>query len=136
MGRGLENCPSQLPASNLLVGYNRDQRGSESQFSAFNRLPQTEYNVLSDEFQTVTETPGADEIPTEIYKAGGLPMADKLIKLCHCMWRKRVIPYKNSRMQSYSIYTNGEEILKSVTTAEASLLSTGKTPIESPECTS
>ena len=57
--------------------------------NAINRLPQIECNVLLDEFPTVTETrkaiqhlssgkaPGTDAIPAEVYKAGGLPMAEK-----------------------------------------------------------
>ena len=56
--------------------------------NAINRLPQIECNVLLDEFPTVTETrkanqhlssgkaPGTDAIPAEVYKAGGLPMAE------------------------------------------------------------
>ena len=56
--------------------------------NAINRLPQIECNVLFDEFPTVTETrkaiqhlssgtaPGTDAIPAEVYKAGGLPMAE------------------------------------------------------------
>ena len=54
-----------------------------------NRLPQIENNILLDEFPTVKETkkaiqhlsygkaPGADAIPTEVYNAGGLTMAEK-----------------------------------------------------------
>ena len=72
--------------------------------NAVDRLPQIEYNVLLDEFPTVTETrkairhlssgkaPGTDAIPAEVYKAGGLPMAEKLTELIQCMWRKEVIP--------------------------------------------
>ena len=33
----------------------------------------------------------ADAIPAEVYKAGGLPMANKLTELLHCMWRKEAI---------------------------------------------
>ena len=33
--------------------------------------------------------PGTDAIPAEVYKAGGLPMAEKLTELFECMWRKR-----------------------------------------------
>ena len=59
---------------------------------------------FNSEFPTVTETrkavqqlssgkaPGADAIPAEVYKAGGLPMAEKLTELFHCMWRKEAIP--------------------------------------------
>ena len=59
------------------------------------RPPQIECNVLLDEFQTVMKTrkavqqlssgkaPGADAIPA----AGGLPMAEKLTELFHCMKR-------------------------------------------------
>ena len=38
------------------------------------------------------KAPGADAIPAEVYKAGGLPMAEKLTELFHCMWRKWAIP--------------------------------------------
>ena len=70
---------------------------------AINRLPQTECSVLLDEFPIVVETkktiqhlssgkaPDADAIPAEIYKAGGLPMAEKLTELFQCMWRKEAI---------------------------------------------
>ena len=65
-------------------------RPSSVNDNAINRLPQIECNVLLDEFPTVTETmkaiqqlssgkaPGADANPAEVYKAGGLPMAEKL----------------------------------------------------------
>ena len=65
-------------------------RPSSINQDAIDRLPQIECNVLLDEFPTVTETrkavqqlssgkaPGADAIPAEVYKAGGLPMAEKL----------------------------------------------------------
>ena len=94
--------------------------------NAINRLPQIECNnVLLDEFPTVTETrkaiqhlssgeaPGTDEIAAEVYKAGGLPMAEKLTELFQCMWRKEAIPqdFKDA----------SKEILKSVTTTEVSL---------------
>ena len=81
-------------------------RSSSVNDNAINRLPQTECNVLLDEFPTVTETrkaiqhlssgkaPGADAIPAEVYKAGGLPMAEKLTEseLFQCMWRTEAIP--------------------------------------------
>ena len=78
-------------------------RPSSVNDNAINRLPQIECNVLLDEFLTVTRTrkavqhlssgkaPGADAIPAEVYKAGGLPMAEKLTELFHCMWRKMAI---------------------------------------------
>ena len=78
-------------------------RPSSINQDAIDRLPQIERNVLLDEFPTVTETrkavqqlssgkaPGADAIPAEVYKAGGLPMAEKLTELFHCMWRKEAI---------------------------------------------
>ena len=71
---------------------------------AIDRLPQTECNVLLDEVPTIMETrkavkqlssgkaPGADAIPAFVYKAGGIPMAEKLTELFHCMWRKEAIP--------------------------------------------
>ena len=52
--------------------------------SAINRLPQTECHGILDDFSAVNETfkaiqhlssgidPGADAIPAEVYKAGGL----------------------------------------------------------------
>ena len=79
-------------------------RPSSINQDAIDRLPQIECNVMLDEFPTVTETrkavqqlssgkaPGADAIPAEVYKAGGLPMAEKLTELFHCMWRKEAIP--------------------------------------------
>ena len=79
-------------------------RPSSANDNAINRLPQIECNVLLDEFPTVTETrkaiqhlssgkaPGTDAIPAEVYKAGGLPMAEKLTELLQCMWRKEAIP--------------------------------------------
>ena len=71
---------------------------------AINRLPQVECNPLLDELPTISETvkaikflssgkaPGSDAIPAEIYKAGGLPVAEKLTELFHIMWRKEAIP--------------------------------------------
>ena len=65
---------------------------------------------MLDEFPIVTETkkaiqhlssgkaPCTDAMPAEFYKAGGLPMAEKLTELFHCMWRKEAIPHKTSRM--------------------------------------
>ena len=63
-----------------------------------------EFKVLLDKFPTVTETrkaiqhlsprkaPGTDAVPAEVYKAGGLPMVEKLTELIQCMWRKEAIP--------------------------------------------
>ena len=79
-------------------------RPSSVNDNVINRLSQIECNVLLDEFPTVIETrkaiqhlssgkaPGTDAIPAEVYKAGGLPMAEKLTELFQCMWRKEVIP--------------------------------------------
>ena len=59
---------------------------------------------LPDEFTTVSETvkaikclsfgkvPASDAIQEEIYKAGGLPFAEKLTELFHIMWRRRSHP--------------------------------------------
>ena len=77
-------------------------RPSSINDEAINRLPQVECNPLLDELPTVSETlkaikllssgkaPGSDAIPAEIYKAGGPPVAEKL--LFHIMWRKEAIP--------------------------------------------
>ena len=71
---------------------------------AIDRLPQVEYNQLLDELPTYSETmkaiktvssgkpPGSYAIPAEIYKAGGPPVAEKLIELFHIIWRKEAIP--------------------------------------------
>ena len=71
--------------------------------NAINRLPQIECNVLLDELPTVTETrksiqhlssgkaPGTDAITAEVYKAGRLPMAEKLTELFQCMCRTEAI---------------------------------------------
>ena len=79
-------------------------RPSSVNENAINRLPQIECNLLLNEFSTVTETrnviqhlssgkaPGADAIPTEVYKAGGLQVAEKLKELFQCMWRKEAVP--------------------------------------------
>ena len=37
------------------------------------------------------KAPGVDAIPAKVYKAGGLPMAEKMTELFHCMWRKKAI---------------------------------------------
>ena len=89
---------------------------------AIDRLPQTECNVLLDDFPTVMETrtavqqlssgkaPGADTIPAEVYKAGGggggggLPMAEKLTELFHSMWRKEAIPQEFKDASIIHIY--------------------------------
>ena len=67
-------------------------------------VPQIKCNVLLGEFPTVAETrkaikhmssgkaPGADAIPAEVYKAGGLTMAEKLTELFQFKWRKEAIP--------------------------------------------
>ena len=77
-------------------------RPSSVNDDAINRLPQVECNLLLDEFPTVSETVkatkllssnkalGSDAIPAEIYKAGGIPVAKKM--LFHIMWRKEAIP--------------------------------------------
>ena len=81
-------------------------RPSSINEDTIDRLPQTECNILLDEFPTVMETrkavqqlssskaAGADAIPAEVYKAGGggLPMTETLTELFHCMWRKEAIP--------------------------------------------
>ena len=68
-------------------------RPSSINDDAIDILPQIECNVLLDEFPTVIETrkavqhlssdqaPGTDAIPAEVYKAGGLPMAEKVTEL-------------------------------------------------------
>ena len=79
-------------------------RPSSINDDAINRLPQVEFNLLLDEFPTVSETvkaikflssgkaPESDAIPAEIFKAGGTPVAKKMTELFHIMWRKEAIP--------------------------------------------
>ena len=43
---------------------------------------------FSNSFLSYDKAPGADAISTEVYKAGGLAMAEKMTELFHCMWRK------------------------------------------------
>ena len=78
-------------------------RTSSVNENAINRLPQIECNDLLDEFPAVAETrkgiqhlssgkaSGASAIPAEIYKAGWLPIAEKLTEFFHCMQRKGAI---------------------------------------------
>ena len=78
-------------------------RPSSVNDNAINRLSQIECNDLLGEFPTVTETrkaiqhlssgkaPGTDAIPAEVYKAGGLQMAEKVTELLQCMWGKEAI---------------------------------------------
>ena len=86
--------------NNLMVS----TRPSSISDEAINRLPQVECNPLRDDFPTISETvkaikplpsgkaPGSDAILAEINKAGGLPVAEKLTKLFHILWRKEAIP--------------------------------------------
>ena len=76
---------------------------------AIDKLPQIECKFLLGKFPTAMETrksvqqltpgkaPGADAIPVEIYKAWGLPMAEKQTILISCMWKRRP-SHKNLRM--------------------------------------
>ena len=65
------------------------------------------------------KAPGSDAIPTEIYNAGGPPVAEKPSYFTLCGEKKPSL--KNSRMQQLSTYSKGKGILKSVTIIEASL---------------
>ena len=84
-------------------------RPSSVNDNAINRLPQIECTVLLFEFPTVTETrkaiqhlssskaPGTDAIPAEVYKAGGLSVAEKLHS-CFNACGERRLSHKTSRM--------------------------------------
>ena len=37
---------------------------------------------------------GADAISAEVYKAGGLPMAEKVTELFQCLWSEEAIPQR------------------------------------------
>ena len=79
-------------------------RPSSINDDATNRLPQVECNLLLNEFPTVDETvkaikllssgkvQGSDAKPADIYKAGGTPIAKKLIELFHITGKKEAIP--------------------------------------------
>ena len=74
-----------------MSGLNRPSTVNDN---AINRLQQIECNVLLDKFPTVTETGkrfkncllaknrGADAIPAEVYKAGGVPIAAEKLTDC------------------------------------------------------
>ena len=47
---------------------------------------------------------GADAIPAEVYKAGGLPMTEKLTELFHFMWRNEAIPQEFKDASLIHIY--------------------------------
>ena len=83
-------------------------RPSSISEDAIDRLPQIECNVLLDDFPAVMETrkavhqlssgkaPCADAIPAEVYKARGLPMAEKLTEFTVCGGRR--LSHKKLRM--------------------------------------
>ena len=108
------------------------KRPSSINHKAINRLPQVECNPLLDEFPTVSETVkaikllssgralGSDEIPAEIYKAGGPQVAEKLTELFHIMWRKEAIS-EDLKDATVVTFSKGKGILKSVTSIVASL---------------
>ena len=60
------------------------------------------------------KAPGADAIPADVYKVGGLPMAEKLTDLFHCMWRKEAIPQEFKDAPIIHLYKR-KDIHKSVT---------------------
>ena len=76
-------------------------RPSSINDEAINRLPQVECNPLLGELPTVSETvkaiqflssgkaPGSDEIPAEIYNAGGPPVAEKLTVVSHYVEKRK-----------------------------------------------
>ena len=79
---------------------------------AINRLPQVECNPLLDELPTISETvkaikllssgkaPGSDAILAEIYKAGGLPVAEKMTVISHYVEKRS----HSSRIQGCNNY--------------------------------
>ena len=91
-------------------------RPSSANDNAINKLPHIECNVLLDELPTIADTrkaiqhlssgkaPGADAIPAEVYKAGGLSMAEKLAELFQSMWRKEAIPHDSKVASIIQIY--------------------------------
>ena len=107
-------------------------RPSSVNKKAINRLPRIESNVPLDEFPTITETrkaiqhlfsgkaPGTDAIRAEVYKAGS-PNGRKTDRVVSMHVEEGCYPHETSRMLPLSTYTNGKEILKSVTTTEVSL---------------
>ena len=76
-------------------------RPSSTNEDAIDRLPQIECNVLLDEFPTVMKTRKAvQQLSSGRCRCNsfrglqcrGLPMAEKLTELFHCMWMKEPIP--------------------------------------------
>ena len=84
--------------------------------------------------------PGADAIPAEVNKAGGLPMAEKLTELFHCMCRKKAIHQEFKDAFIFHLYNrignhqvcNNRRGLSSTNCWEDA----GKNCVDSPECSS
>ena len=77
-----------------MMNYN-DEKITFDKFTSFLTLPFLDHCIYTRKaVQQLSsgKAPGADAIPAEVYKAGGLPMAEKLTELFHCMWRKEAIP--------------------------------------------
>ena len=49
-----------------------------------------------------------DAIPADVYKAGELPMAEKLTELFHCMWRKEAISQEFNNASIIHLYKRKE----------------------------
>ena len=108
-------------------------RLSPINYEAIKRLPQVECYPLLDEFPTVSETmnainllssgkaPGSDAIPAEIYKAGGLPVAEKLTRIISHYVENRSHPSRIQGCKNYPPILKEAEFLKSVATIVASL---------------
>ena len=95
-----------LEENRRLLKAHQDDTSSVSKKAAYSNICKTVQTKLRDmqdswprkkteEIQSFCgsgKAPGADAIPAEVYKAEGLPMAEKLTELFHCMWRKEAIP--------------------------------------------
>ena len=106
-----QQCLMQMEAHFLLILKTLSERWTYSLNSVLNIAHQLPIKMLSTEchkwsamfclmnfqqswkqkerFNTSSgKAPGVDAIPTEIFKARGLAMAEKLTDLLQCMWRK------------------------------------------------
>ena len=64
-------------------------RWSNAQLDELPSIPET---VKAIKLLSSGKALGSDAMPAEIYKAGGLPMAEKVTELFKTMWRKETIP--------------------------------------------
>lgn len=95
---------------------------------AIDRLPQVPIDETLDAIPTLEETqkairllssgkaPGSDAIPAEIYKEGGIPLAEKLHQLFQLIWQQETVPQDFKDASIMHLYKNAREIVRPVIT--------------------